>query len=208
MHASTVDFTSLRTCVFRAKFSGKIFLWVELYGNCTAWNTHGVRKLRALCVSVIFPEHSLHENPWNTHVRSEVKSTVYCLGCGVILTMYMYLESLTELCVHTHTHTHTRTHTHTHARTHTHTHTHNAESSVSLQSSNLSPSAVCAVRQQAPVRVMQIAFRQVSPMPLLTLPGALQDSACACCASHWMPPLGGARTALTTFMTSDKDYVD
>ena len=36
----------------------------------------GVQKLRAHCVSVIFAEHSFRESPRNTHVRSEVKSTV------------------------------------------------------------------------------------------------------------------------------------
>ena len=37
----------------------------------------GVRKLRALCVSVIFAEHTFVKIHGNTHVRSEVKSTVY-----------------------------------------------------------------------------------------------------------------------------------
>ena len=35
----TVDFTLFRTCVLHATFSGRNFLWVELYGNRTACNT-------------------------------------------------------------------------------------------------------------------------------------------------------------------------
>ena len=60
----------------------------------------GVRKLRALCMSVIFAENSFRENPRNTHVRSEVKSTI-SLSTRTTLTMGMTVYPLYRLWVYT-----------------------------------------------------------------------------------------------------------
>ena len=46
--------------VSRDRVCGKNFLWMELHGNDTAWNT--CRHALALSVSVIFAENSFHDN--------------------------------------------------------------------------------------------------------------------------------------------------
>ena len=45
---------------------GKKFPRVELHGNDTTWNTHSLEAIQALCVSVIFAEDRIRENPRNS----------------------------------------------------------------------------------------------------------------------------------------------